>query len=359
MTNEATPEGASQPDFQPDIESRLEAHLFADEPPREAEEPVAQDATPEVEESTEEPVEAADDAPETEAELESAADESEDASDSEAEIPLTPEGLAEALEMEGDEFLSSFEVPVKIDGQESKVTLKDAIKSYQLEGHLTRKSMELSDERKALEKEREDVSKTLQEKTQKLESGLQLAQSLLMADYANVNWNDLKVNDPLEYQQKYIDYQEHMGRLNQASQALAAQKQEYQKQQEVEQQRWLKQQSDELLSKLPAWSDESTKKADAQKIRSYAKKYGFSEDDVNGVTDHRIILMLNDARRYAELQESKPEVTKKVRKAPKLVKSGARKSTATLNSENLKNLRSRVKRSGKAEDAAAFFEQLL
>lgn len=48
------------------------------------------------------------------------------------------------------------------------------------------------------------------------------------------------------------------------------------------------------------------------------KNYGFSQDELNNVYDHRLVLMMKDAAAYKELQSKKAEVTKKVDNAPRL-----------------------------------------
>jgi predicted RNA-binding protein YlxR (DUF448 family) len=48
------------------------------------------------------------------------------------------------------------------------------------------------------------------------------------------------------------------------------------------------------------------------------KTYGFSEQELGNVYDHRLVLMMKDAAAYRELQSKKTEVTKKAESAPRM-----------------------------------------
>jgi hypothetical protein len=57
-----------------------------------------------------------------------------------------------------------------------------------------------------------------------------------------------------------------------------------------------------LLQKQPKWRDPAVWAAEGRKNLEYAKSLGWTEADFKSVTDHRVILMLNDARLHAEAQ---------------------------------------------------------
>jgi hypothetical protein len=70
------------------------------------------------------------------------------------------------------------------------------------------------------------------------------------------------------------------------------------------------------------------------------------------------VLTLWKAAQYDKLIANKPEVTKKVSEAPKMMKPGTAK-VVNPESDALKAERNRLRKSGKARDAATIFERFL
>lgn len=91
----------------------------------------------------------------------------------------------------------------------------------------------------------------------------------------------------------------------QQSQALTAQ----------ERQRALANAAEELKKALPDFTPQM-----AQAIRENTKAYGFTDAELENVTDHRLVLALRDAMAWRQLQAKKPEAMKKVAEAPKVIK---------------------------------------
>jgi hypothetical protein len=61
---------------------------------------------------------------------------------------------------------------------------------------------------------------------------------------------------------------------------------------------------------------------------------------------------------YDKLVASKPEVTKKVAQAPKVIKPGVSQPRDS-NAEEVKKLKARAKQSGRIADAASVFERFI
>lgn len=91
----------------------------------------------------------------------------------------------------------------------------------------------------------------------------------------------------------------------QQAQALTAQ----------QRQRALEQASQELKKAVPDFTPQM-----AQAIRENTKAYGFTDAELENVTDHRLVLALRDAMAWRQLQAKKPEAMKKVAEAPKVIK---------------------------------------
>lgn len=246
------------------------------------------------------------------------------------------------------EKISNLKIKTKVDGEEGEATLKDLLASYQIQGHLTKKSMALSDERKAWDEARQQEQRTIQEKAQKLEAGYAMASHMLNNEFAGIDWQQLQRDDPIEFNSKYIQWQQHHGRLQQLADAIAqnretqmqAQRQAFEQHREAEKER--------IVATFPTWADEAEKSKEWGEILSHAKEYGFTEDQVNEVFDHRVIRLLRDAKEYAKLKKSAPQTAKKLKLAPKMVKPGSSSKAEKSKTEQLK---SRLAKSGSVDDA--------
>jgi len=77
------------------------------------------------------------------------------------------------------------------------------------------------------------------------------------------------------------------------------------------------------------------------------------------VYDHRIVMLVNDAMKYRNLQNSKPNLAKKISKPGKVFSSGVKQGS---NESNLKLRRekfSRLKKTGSMKDAQNVFLDMI
>jgi len=126
---------------------------------------------------------------------------------------------------------------------------------------------------------------------------------------------------------------------------------------EANMQNYVEQEAQKLTQSLPEFSDKAKGEQIRNDIRSYAKKVGFTDEELSSVYDSRHVLVLHKAAQWDKLQASKSGVKKKVAKAPKMVKGGAKvKQNST---DRTKKQMQRLQQSGSARDAAAIFENLM
>jgi hypothetical protein len=88
--------------------------------------------------------------------------------------------------------------------------------------------------------------------------------------------------------------------------------------------KFVQQEATKLSQVLPEFSDPTKGEQIRNEIRNYGKSIGFTDQELSQVYDSRHVLTLHKAMMYDKLQKSKPAVTKKVSKAPKMVKSGTK-----------------------------------
>lgn len=224
------------------------------------------------------------------------------------------------------EASSFYELPVtvKIDGKTAQVKLSDVVKSYQLEGHVHAKSVAVAEQQRALEAERVQAQQFVAQQLTAAQALGQLAQRELMGQYQNINWQQLRVDNPAEwaalqqeFNQRAAGIQQHLAQINEAQrQQSLAQQQEIAKALPAEQEK--------LYEARPEWRDPAKFTQARSQMSAVAKQVGFSDAELSNVFDHRYMVILDMAARYAALQAQSTQAVKRVRAAPVVAQPGAR-----------------------------------
>lgn len=234
----------------------------------------------------------------------------------ESEEPDPQEASEEPQHLAIDEY-GDLTIPVVVNGQEQKVSLADAAKGYQLQSDYTRKSMALAEERKAFEAEQAEMTEQMNRQQE------QIAQMLVSQQEPEPDWVKLAEElDPWEYQQRQAQHQVKKAERERTLQQVQAR-------QHAEQQKVIEQETRLLVEKVPDFFDHR----DAV-LKGSMEFYGFHEQEVTTATDHRILMMANDARKWRESQKNgKAAIEKATRKPPKVVKPGAARGKAEVTAE--------------------------
>lgn len=240
-------------------------------------------------------------------------------------------------------------IKVKIDGEERLATPAELKKSYQLEGHLNKNNMEVAEQRKALQAKEQELTQSFQQKLTEAQNLAQLAYNQLAQDYQSVDWEKLRAEDPVEYTVQRQSFQERNAAIQHGLQQIQQQTQRAAQQyREAEMQK--------LLERIPEWRDQSVFRKEADELVQTLAEYGVSRDEAHKISDHRFFLMARDAKRYRDLQSKKPEVTKKVKAAPKVVKPGQPVSQST-DKKKLAELKKRAKSGERGAVAGLLMER--
>jgi hypothetical protein len=89
-------------------------------------------------------------------------------------------------------------------------------------------------------------------------------------------------------------------------------------------------------------------------LETISKEYGFDPKDVAQVYDPRVIKVFHDAHLYRQLQQAKPEVSKRVVAVPKVVKPGSVEKPQPAKEQAEKSFE-RLKKTGRMDDAVAAY----
>ena len=247
-------------------------------------------------------------------------------------------------------------VTVKIDGKEVEVKLSELKNGYQRQADYTRKTMELSEQRKAVEIE---TQKARYER-QQYADGLQQQAALLQAqlqEQNQIDWQKLLQDDPIKYLEQQHLAQQRQAQLQQTlveQQRVAAVNQAEQQQ---AYQSFLSQQQNELLAKLPEWGDETKAKAEREAIKGFLRDSGYTDQELAAVSDHRNVIVARKAMLYDQMMAKAQAAAKKVEKvATKTVKPSAGEP---VNLDKRGAAYQKLSKSGSIDDAAAVFRSFL
>jgi len=242
---------------------------------------------------------------------------------------------------------------VKAAGEEIEVDQDELIKGYQQGVDYTKKSQALAEQRKALDAERQHLDHVKQER-QAYAQKLKALDSFLSQQNQGVNLDVLKETDPIGYAVAVAEQSQREKQLAVVRNEQQRLAQQQQAEQQASLQNHLRQESEKLVSLIP---ELSSPQGDAvrKQIRDYAKSVGWTDQELSSVYDSRAVVSLYKAMKYEQLQKSKPELTKKLQSAPKMMRSGT-SAPPTKNSQD-KQVMQRLRETGKVQDAAKAFER--
>ena len=260
---------------------------------------------------------------------------------------IEEEYQAEALE-EPEPQAETFNI--KVNGQEVPVTLDELKAGYSRQSDYTQKTMQIAEERKALEADRQNLQALINDYQNALQSPMPAMEPPVRPD-AKL-WDE----DPIEamrqtelYRQKMEDFQAESAKHQHLQQQAMAQKQQ-------QMQEALNQQEVALKERIPEWQNEETATKEKAEIRRFGLSMGFTENELAQIYDSRAVQVLRDAMRYNQLQTKRG----KVKQAPQ----GKSLAPGTPTPGEPQQLRKgkamkRLAQTGHIKDAQAVFEQIL
>lgn len=257
-----------------------------------------------------------------------------------------------------EESFMDLPIPVKVEGETRNITLKDLQKSYQLEGAVASRLMQVTKDREAFNTEQNQVRAALKAATEQTQALFQDAHSQLLSEYQGIDWKTLEQQDPgraaLLQQQYQTRANQISGRLQQLTQAKEAEA----RRAHEDYVKALPQQREKLYDLNPTWRDPAKFEADSKVMIEYGKARGLTDDQLN-ITDPVAVMILHDAARYRSIEAAKPAVLKQVRAAPQMSKPGARVDR-NPKSSSYKQANERLRENPRDIDAqAAVFEHFV
>ena len=328
------------------ITQAQEALLSLEEP--EEETPKTEEAQPtEVEES------------QPEEEDESFEEESEEEEEAEPK-----EGKAEEESEEPDEEEEEALYAVTVNGKEREVSLDELLSGYSRQSDYTRKTQELSEERKQMEslgqRYNHEVAQIQSERQQYMMNLQQIIESATgdLQQFSSVDWASLKESDPIEYVTKREEFRESQEKIQAVQYQHEYARQKHLNEEETLKKTVVREEHKKLVESMPEWGDPEAQKKLASDIKSYGLEQGFTGEELSSLVDHRSVLVLLKALKYDQMQNADVK-SKKIKNKPKVIRAGKGKSTSDSSKSKRTAQMKRLRGTGHLDDASALLEDFI
>jgi len=289
---------------------------------------------------------------EAETETETAELESEESEQEETEEGDEDEGETESEDEEQETEESEEESEdqpelhtVSVDGEEVQVSLNDLKRGYSGQQYVQKGMREVADSRK----ETEVVYTQLQDERRKVSEAINLVMSGQLSPPPPPPDQSLLDSDPIGYMQQ----QQHYDQAKALYDGQLRQIETYGKQQaEAEMQAneaYFRHEAEQLRIAEPDYIDPVKTAEWNDKLIKIGDVYGYSEQDIAAVVDHRARRVLMDAARFHELKDGSKKTVQDVKKKV-TAKKAARKKVSTSQNRRSKQ-RAKLKGSGNINDA--------
>ena len=234
---------------------------------------------------------------------------------------------------------------VKINGKEEQWTLDQLKQSAAGQGYINQRMQEVAQ----LEKQYKAQTQALAQQQAQVQAFVQNIQQTGMEPPAAPDQSDFQ-NDPIGYMERKMQYDEAKKAYDTKVQQVQQMQQQQAALQEQQVQEFTQQQAKLLAERLPAIVDPKKGEAIKKGLMEVGDHYGFTEQELSSVKDHRYILAMYDAMRYRKLVEKRGKATSKTESLPN-VTAGAKKRPNEGKTAARKKAEARFKKTGSVEDA--------
>ena len=255
----------------------------------------------------------------------------------------------------GDEIDMDFSVPVKIDGEQSEVTMAELVANYQTKQSQSKKGDELAEQAKVLEQTREQAeiyarvnAELLNREDTKDQNVLKHLQGQVDKAFEEDDFQASKLNNKLTKAKE-----EYSSRKTSRNNLLQGMSQQLGEQQQEQFGKQVEHFNTVVKEMIPDWSEEV-----ALSNRNFALSIGLDERVVDTMTDPA---MVNAIDKFRRLSENSDVGTAKRKKTPvKRVPTKKPSAAKTKKSNRVDEARARTKK-GKAtsKDAALLFDNAI
>lgn len=214
---------------------------------------------------------------------------------------------------------------IKVNGEEREMTVREAFDKVQKGEAADQKFQEAAEIRKQYESRNAQLEQTENEYRQGIDA---IAKQTAQQGQQQFGYKDQAYWDALrEADIDQWNTEKHELRDWQDKQAIIQQEQT-----RMHQQQKLREEA-RLLERIPEWKDPAIRAAETQQLVEHAQSVGYTTQEITTSLDSRMVGLVRDShllkKMLADQASKKPLAAKKIKAAPKMVKSGQPKSNAS------------------------------
>ena len=236
-------------------------------------------------------------------------------------------------------------IPVKINGKEERWTLDQLKQSAAGQGYINQKMQENA----ALEKQYKQQAQALAQQQQQVLALYQQAQQGGLQAPTPPS-KELFDQDPIGYMEAKLTYDEAKAAHDQQLMQLQGMQQQQAQQSQAARQAYLAEQAEVLKQYIPEIADPEKGEKLKAGIMDAGIHYGFTPEEMAGVSDARYVRALNDARKYRQLVANRQKSQSKADGVRPVVKAGAKKRPDGQ-AATRKKAQQRLQKTGSIDDA--------
>ncbi len=214
----------------------------------------------------------------------------------------------EEVEQEVDETSrdqADDEFEIEVDGKPHKVKrseLPNLVRGGMLEADYRKKTAEVAEQRRQIEAMQQHIAQERQQAASQLDVFLASLQRELIGSQPDPKMID---EDPQEFLRQQQAYQLRTAQFQQALQHRQSLQSAQSADEQRKQMETVRAENERLVEKVPEWRDAKVREKEVGEIAEFLTGLGYSKDELNGLVDHRALLVARDAARYRQLQAAK------------------------------------------------------
>lgn len=240
----------------------------------------------------------------------------------------------------------------EIEGEQ--ISLSELRNGYLRQSNFTKKTQELAEQRKVYEAAQFDKNQLRMEALEGIEA-LKQQMAIEFQQLEMPNMEELLRDDPHQFlieQQKWARREAVVKQMFDAETALRTKQAEYEAEQHQHQ---LRESQTQFLAKYPEMRDSGKSGEVLGEITQLLIDNGFTKEEINGVSDYRIVGILYELNKAIKAQKAIPQVVQKMEQKPAI----SVKGTSTKASDSYTRDLSKFNKSRKGDDAIALISRLL
>lgn len=130
-------------------------------------------------------------------------------------------------------------------------------------------------------------------------------------DFQSINWEELRQDDPQEFAARMQEFQERRAAFDARFKDFQSYTREHEQSEQARYQEHiaehLARERQLAVDKIPSWRDEGRRLAELAEMKQYLRtEYGYSDEDINQVADHRHLVLIRKALQWDRRQKQEP-----------------------------------------------------